>query len=363
MRRFREGSTAQLLQFCAGYFSFYVLTGVAAKYFLGRADQGFPGMKGIEFLVFSTIGSTCLCVSVVLSLRWYRLQSNQMLRWGPLHFPSEYLYIVPSGFCTAFLIPATTLMYTLPISVMVAMILMRGSVIVSSRLVDVIQQRQGLLKKKVHPEENVAVILALSAVFLHLLWAGDGAFAFVHSRLAMVTLSLYIVIYGLRIYIMNYYKNTRKEGVKLDSKGFFAVEQVVTSLTLLLVGVLLFVSPGWFGWDGPRLQVFQKALRAPNPYWPGAIAAGMAFGAVAFFSVFIFMFKDRSATFAGLVNRLTSLLAGTAATLIFHFFFGGAFPKLRDWLSLLFIMCAILLLARAEHKRRQTLEGVEKKSA
>ena len=44
--------------------------------------------------------------------------------------------------------------------------------------------------------------------------------------------------------------------------------------------------------------------------------SGIPYGAVAFFSVFIFMFQGRTATFAGLVNRLTSLIAGTTATLL-----------------------------------------------
>jgi hypothetical protein len=76
---------------------------------------------------------------------------------------------------------------------------------------------------------------------------------------------------------------------------------------------------------------------------------------VAFFSVFIFMFKGRTATFAGLVNRLTSLVAGTAATLIFHYGFGGKFPSAEDWLSLVFILIAVGFLTVAERKRMDEL--------
>jgi len=67
-------------------------------------------------------------------------------------------------------------------------------------------------------------------------------------------------------------------------------------------GVLTFGMIGWFGFNS-------------------------AFGAAAFFSVFLFMFKGRTATFAGLVNRLTSLVAGTTSTVIFYFAFQGRFPK------------------------------------
>jgi drug/metabolite transporter (DMT)-like permease len=81
------------------------------------------------------------------------------------------------------------------------------------------------------------------------------------------------------------------------------------------------------------------------------VLAGTAYGLVAFFSVFIFMYKGRTATFAGLVNRLTSLVAGTAATLIFAVVFGGKLPKPADWVSLGFILVAVAFLARAERRR------------
>ena len=51
-----EGSTGRLLQLCAGYFLFYVITGVAVKYVLGSSAHGYPGMKDMEFLVYSTFG-------------------------------------------------------------------------------------------------------------------------------------------------------------------------------------------------------------------------------------------------------------------------------------------------------------------
>jgi hypothetical protein len=67
------------------------------------------------------------------------------------------------------------------------------------------------------------------------------------------------------------------------------------------------------------------------------------------------MFKGRTATFDGLVNRLTSLVAGTAATLIFHWVWRGPFPRSEDWVSLVFILIAVGFLAVAERKRMADL--------
>lgn len=351
-----EGSTGRLIQLCIGYFVFYVITGVTVKYFQGRPEDGLPGMDGMEFLVYSTFGGTTIALLVVLVRRWYRLRSGRLVRVGPFQFPQEYLYIVPSGVCTAVVIPTTTLMYSLPISVMVAMVMMRGSVIVISRLVDAIQARQGILKKKVYPVEDVAVAFALLAVAVEPVMGGrDGGFDFLSSPAALTILGSYVCAYAIRIYIMNYYKNTRAPGVKLDNAGFFGVEQIAAAATMLLVATFVATVPASMGWDMPRALAVRRAILDPDPLWAWATLAGTAFGMVAFFSVFIFMFKGRTATFAGLVNRLTSLIAGTAATLISHFAFGGRFPSTSDWISLGFILIAVGFLTVAERRRAEEL--------
>lgn len=372
MWRTAAGTTARLLQLCFGYFFFYVITGVAVKYFQGSAAKGFPGMNGMEYLLYSTAGGSVVALFVCLGLRWYRLQSNRVARWGSLSFPSEYFYIVPSGVCTAVVIPTTTLMYSLPISVMVAMVIMRGAIIVVSRIVDAVQIRQGLLKKRVYFEENMGVVFAMLAVGVTIFWTPEVAgrvlgwfgrspadeprtasFEFLRSTAAVGILTTYIAAYAIRIYIMNFYKNTRGKGVRLDNKGFFAIEQLSAFVTLVVLTLVLLAVPA--GREGAPVALLQRAFAAPHVRWSWAVLSGTAFGIVAFFSVFIFMFQGRTATFAGLVNRLTSLVAGTTATLVFHYAFGGRFPSTEDWLALLFILIAVGFLTVAERKRAAEL--------
>jgi len=340
-----EGSTGRLIQLCVGYFVFYVITGLTVKYFLSTGP-GRPGLHGLEFLVYSTAGGTLIAMSVVLALRWYRIDAE----------PRALYYIIPSGVCTAVVIPTTTLMYTLPISVMVAMVIMRGSVIVISRIVDALQIKQGILHKEVYWQENVAVGFALGAVATHLFGNGGGKkFDFLSHPAAVTILVSYIIAYSLRIYIMNYYKNTRPKGARQDNKGFYAIEQLAATATLLIVAVCVFEAPSWFGATGERVMIFHGAIAEPKGVWPSAMLAGMAFGIVSFFSVFIFMFKGRTATFAGLVNRLTSLIAGTTSTLLFALLYGGRWPKGTDWVSLGFILVAVGFLTRAERRRAAEL--------
>lgn len=349
------GSTKRLIQLCIAYFVFYVITGITVKYFQGKPALGFPGLKAIEFLVYSTLGGQFICLAVVLVRRWYRFESQRLVRICGFNIPVEFLYIIPSGICTAVVIPTTTLMYSLPISVMVAMIIMRGAVIIISRFVDAIQIHQGILKKKVYAEENIAVLFAIAAICMNIFFARKGDLEFVRSVAAMSILGSYIVAYTIRIYIMNYYRNTTGRGAKGDNRSFFAIEQIAAGFTILIVAILLFKSPTLFGWTGQLIQDYRNAFVTPRVEWPWAILAGMAFGMVAFFSVFLFMFKGRTATFNGLVNRLTSLVAGTVATLIFCVCCKGKFPNVEEWLSLALILISVIFLTRSERKRAAEL--------
>lgn len=355
MFKSQEGSTKQLIEFCFGYFFFYTITGITVKYFTGLPQNGFPGLSEMEYLVYNTIGGNLLALVTVLFFRWYRIQSNGKSKILGLNIPSELIYIIPSGICTAVVIPTTTLMYTLPITVMIAMVIMRGSIIVISRVIDEIQIRQGILKKKVYWEENVAVLFAIIAVLANLINIKPDGFDFLHSTAAVTILTCYLIAYSFRIYIMNYYKNTRGKGVKQDNKGFFAIEQISASSVMVIAGVILFYSTNLFDISAKQILEFRNSFINPNPSWGWAGISGFAFGILAFFSVFIFMFKGRTATFAGLVNRLTSLMAGTAATLLFALLWGGKFPKVEDWVTLGFILIAVAFLTRSEKKRMAEL--------
>ncbi len=329
---FQAGSSATLALFAFLYFALYALFGLMLKVFQSPAAAGYPGMTDIEFLVYSTAGSTLVCLSVIFGGRWWKA------KWSR----AELLYIGAAGTFTAFVIPTTKLMYSLPISVMVAMILMRGGIIVLSRLVDAVLIRQGVSRKWVRWEENLAVALAVTAMSLNVFYAQEGDFAFLTSVPALSILGIYLVSYGLRLYWMNYFKFTRSAAHSADKKNYFAVEQLAASFWIFgFVGLSLALPiPGGEG--------VAKAITSPHPSWFPALLAGIPFGIGAFFSAFLFLFEGRTATFSGLANRLASLLAGTTSTLLFWLFYGGKFPKGQDWIALALILLAVILLTREE---------------
>ena len=353
LRKTHEGTTERLLQLAAGYFGTYVITGSLVKFFLAAKEQGGMGMTGIQFLMYSTLASSLFCISLVIYWKWYKFKSNNYTNFLGINMPKEFLYIIPSGVLTAVIIPTTTLLYTFNgVSVMVAMIIMRASVIVVSRIIDAVQIKQGLLHKKVYWEENAGVIFALSAIALKLVLVDKGDFDFINNFAFMAIFLAYILAYAIRIYIMNYYKNTRPKNAIYDYKGFFGIEQISASVTLIIsLTIILLVSTN----PESVVEQFQQAVSQPHEKWFSAIWAGIPYGIGAFFSVFLFMFQGRTATFAGLTNRLTSLIAGTVATLVVWQWLGNNPPKPQDWCSLTFIFIAVYFLGLAEKKRTKEL--------
>jgi len=337
-----EGTTERLLQLSFSYFGLYVITGYLAKYF-----EKVLGMGGTTYTVYNTIGGMLICNLVVIIWGWYRFKSSDYIKFLGINMPREFLYIIPSGVCTAVIIPTTTLMYVLPISVMVAMIIMRASVIIISRIVDAIQIKQGILHKIVYWEENVAVAFALLAVSIKFYYVRPGDFDFINNAAAMTILTFYLTAYSIRIYIF-------KPGAIYDTNGFFAVEQISSTTAILVAGLIYFyaVNPDPVADVKTFAFQFKDSLINAPALWKEGILSGIPFGFAAFFSVFLFMFKGRTATFAGLVNRLTSLIAGTAATLLVWWLIAGQKPpKGEDWAGLAAIFIAIYFMGKAEKKR------------
>lgn len=334
-RSFDESGTyLLLLAFC--YFVAYVGTGVDAKV-MTKGLLGFVKISQMANLYYSTIGGAIFCLILVAVFRWGRLFTGERMVSYPL--------IITCGICTAVIIPTTTMMYTFGLSVMVAMVIMRGCIIVIGRVIDAVHIRQGVLEKRVTWMENVAVGLAIAAVVVATVKPakeGEDNFAFLKSVPAMVTLGMYVVAYAIRLYWMNWYKHVKR--AMGDNRAFFAAEQAFAGLTLIVVTVAILMS----GSTDVRVVEVQRVAVIPNL---SAVIGGMAFGMAAIPSVFLFMFKGKTATFSTLANRLTSLLAGTASTVLLHYWLQQDPPSNRDWISFGLVLAAVGLLALNERRR------------
>ena len=68
-------------QLCAGYFFFYVVTGVLVKFFTGSLHGGAPRLSDMAFLVNNTVGGNLLCLVAVFALGWIPWPSKHGGRW------------------------------------------------------------------------------------------------------------------------------------------------------------------------------------------------------------------------------------------------------------------------------------------
>lgn len=370
-KRFDENLWLLLL----AYFVTYTGTGIDPKVFTGGLG-GVPKITQMTNLVYATLGGITVVLLPVIALRWWRhFTSAGHVKVGRFSIPKElFLLFLPAGLCTAVIIPTTTMMYSFHgLNVMLAVVMMRGCIVVIGRVVDAVQIRQGILKKEVAWEENVAVVFALAAVclacFVKTNKAGqveafnftDVGFDFIYNPFARATFLAYIIAYAVRLYVMGYYKNTlglKKRGG--DNRGYFAMEQLCSNITIVVVMVALCF---FTGSEGSAIAETHNALRK---HWDGwvylAILGGTSFGLASFPSVFIFLIKGKTSTFAALANRLTSLIGGTFATLIIAAFFHQKTPKVEEWLSLALVLVAVGFLVKGE-KRQSALAEAAKRAA
>lgn len=327
----------------------YAAMAIITRSYTSQDESLIPFVSGIttrmNFMVWSTIASFSFTILVVLALGWAR-------KYKPA-FKGEFRLLALAGVCTAVIVPTTTLMYTYGkvVSVLGAMVIMRGCIIVCGRIVDMIQIRQGLLDKKVSWQENVAAILGIAAVSLGVLWGTekDGKPPFYTSSEACITLCFYLTAYFIRIYVMNLYRNkTRIAAVRQDSRAYFAVENIFAALSIAVaITVLLAIGQPT---NSKALEVY-NALHALGSSWQWyllvAMLGGITFGLAAIPSVFILIFKGKTGTFSTVSNRLTSLVAGSLAAIILSQL-GEEEPDAGDWGSLSIAVAAIALLAFQE---------------
>lgn len=336
----------EVLTLCLGYFLAYVVFGTGLKLLTNG------GMDGMEVLFHTTIGSAGICILIVIACGWTKgFQSTQpKILWGLL--PGEYKWLIPSGICTAVVIPTTTLMYTFGYSVMVAMVIMRSSLIITSLGVDVTLIKQGHSKKKIYWQELTAVALAAVSIAIIFFMAGPDDFKIFECVPAMVTMSAYIVFYTWRIYIMGRFK------LKIPHKVYFGMEQKVSVIAILAASAIVIIAVRYFGWDLKQAIGYTRG-------WENTVSeigvvgwwVGCYFGIAAFFSVFLYLYKGGNSVFNTTVNRITSLVAGLVSTLIMCYIFHDKPVKPHEWIAFATMGVATVFLALAGMRRQKEINA------
>jgi protein-tyrosine-phosphatase len=311
-----------------GYFCCYIPYSALVK---AVADGVLPGMtgrvSGFELLPATVLATAATMLLITTWRGWWKFAGHRAFYGLRLPWPS--LWATLSGLCFAIIIATTTLAYTfVGISIVFALLLMRGGVLIIAPITD------ALCKRQVHWYSWAA--LALSLVALGVACAGVGSYTL--SLAALVNLAAYLLSYVFRLYAMT---RVAKSTDAMATRRYFVEEQMVAMLALVLVpalGALIGVGDSLLALRHGFTTFLGSPLAGP------ALLVGICYAALGVFGTLIYL-DPRENTFAIPVNRCSSLLSGVVASYALVFLLGEELVPLPQLLGTGLIILAVLCLS------------------
>lgn len=307
--------------FGLGYLIAYAPYAALTKLVTSGHAGGVAGLSGFELLPATIAGTLFTLPLILASLGW----------WKYAAIPNRH--VVASGLGTALIIGTTTLAYTFEgISVVLALLLMRGGVLVMAPLVD------AAFRRHVRWFSWAALALSFGAVAIALTTADRRDLTF---ALAAV-LAVYLAGYSVRLACM-----TRAAKVRDDdaTRRYLVGESMVALIALPAITLILAaIGRGPFMLDLRRGWLGMLELPALVP----ALTIGALYAVLFVFGTLIYLDR-RENTFCIPLNRSSSLLAGIVAGGVLHTFYGFPPVPATQIAAAAAIALALLLLSPAHH--------------
>jgi hypothetical protein len=314
--------------FAFGYFACYIpyslLTKIMSKGLLpslrGRSLDGFAILPVVAVATLLTM------ILVISLLGWWRYATHSKVLGVSVPHPTKWTFL--SGLFTSLIIGTTTLAYTFEnVSIVLAMLLMRGGVLITGPIVDASTRR------KVRWFSWAGFGGACLALLLN---ARGVSGSRIPLALGLVVL-VYVVSYFMRFQFMS--RNAKSDRRDVNLRYF--VEETMVSTPMLVVILALFallkgkigtdIRLGWTGhWDQPYL-------------WALVLIGVMSQG-TGFFGTLVFL-DCRENTFCIPVNRASSVLAGVAASMLLTLFPGQRLPATAEFVGAGVMIVSILFLS------------------
>jgi len=319
--------------FAAGYFATYVPYALLTKAVTSGEVSGQP-WSGTAVLPIATATSMLAMFAVVSLLGWWRFAASTTI--GRLRVPRPRVVTALSGLATGVIVLTTTLAYTFDgISILFAMMLMRGGVLLLAPLVD---QLTGRPARTIPWWSWVGSGLALVALVIAFLEDGVARL----SLAAGIDIALYLVAYFFRLRWMSLHAKAAGPDARARRIAFFVEEQMVaTPIALVGLVVLAVLLPGDFG-DALRVgftEIWQ------HPAVLGLIVVlGLCSQGTGTFGALVLLEPQENA-YTVPVNRASSVLAGVVASILLVLIFGGESPSGYEIAGSAIVLLAILVLA------------------
>lgn len=160
---------------------------------------------------------------IIFGLGWYRYLNVK--RFGGWRLPELNRWAVFSGLAFAVIIATTTIAYSFQgVSIVFALLLMRGGVIVLSPIID------SFLQRKIHWYSGVGCGISLLAVGIALTAVNEYSLTFA----VLTNLLAYLTGYLFRLRLMT---QCAKDAQETLNRRFFVQENIVAMLTLLCIAI------------------------------------------------------------------------------------------------------------------------------
>jgi len=322
-----------------GYFVFYAPYAAFIKLITTGLWPGVSGTVSGFRLLPAVVISTAVVLPVIVSLAgWWTHASRRQVFGLSIPFPRPLVFL--SGLGTAIIIGTTTLIFTFPgVSIVVALVLMRGGVLIMGPIVDrLFNRRVRWFSWAAFGVTVVAILIAIADVN--------------NYRLSIVTaiiITAYLSGYLLRLPCAT---KLAKSDDKATTYRYFVEEQMVAMLFLVAIpAVFALIGKGEimmelrYGFTG----FFTSSITLP------ALIIGAFYACLYCFGTLIYL-DCRENTYCIPLNRGSSLLAGFFASYVLTLFFGQKPPSVAQLGSAGLLVMALLLLSPFHHSLEHALD-------
>lgn len=341
---------------CFGYFASYVpytmLTKLVTNGKIAGMEKGFTGFEIQPIAVFASLVGMYTFITLA---GWWKHCTHS--RIGPFSFPRPQWFTFISGLCTASQIVTTTLAYTFKgVSIVLAMLIMRGGLLVMAPIVDLVVRRR---RRKIAWPSWIAAGLSAIALVVGMkgkIFSGESlmgdADTFTYI-LFFADMALYLFGYFFRLLFMS---GRAKSDDSTERRRYFSEEQMVANIALL--AVLFIVGLTGLNMDAGSIpaQIWSGFTTVPfSGYFWYVFALGFFSYGTGLFGSLIYLDK-RENTFTVPANRISSVLAGVLATYLLNAYFGEK-PLASDELTGagIIIFAILFLLYRAIMDKRRSV--------
>ena len=310
-----------------GYFTLYIPYSVLTKTLSKGLLPGSNGsISGLELLPATAIATTITLLSyITLMGGWHSVKLQQIMG---LSVPVPRTQTFCSGLATATIIATTTLNYTFTgISILFALLLMRGGVLMMAPLMDTAFQRQ--------VQWNSWVALVLSFLAIRIAFADVDNYQI--TLVVALNISAYLIGYVFRLQFMT---RLAKSEEQIENRRFFLEETMVAAIALTIIPALLALIG--VGESMQQLRLGFTTFLTGDLVLP-ALGIGFLYACLYFFGSHIYLNPCEN-TFAIPLNRCSSLMSGLVGSYGLTWLLGQKPPSNLQLLAAVIIILALLVL-------------------